>query len=377
MKKIAIIGSGISGLSCAFFLYKDYDITLFEKNNYIGGHANTVTICYDDHSKKIDVDTGFIVFNHYTYPNLTQLFKLLDVQTVKSNMSFGIKDTMTNIEYSSNGIAGIFAQKKNITNRHFLRMLFDIVKFNQKSKLSLENDSIDQSITLEEYIRNLKTGQYFVNYYLLPMVSAIWSCSIKLVKNFPAKVILHFFYNHGLLDNFNRPQWYTVKDGSKNYVEKISHTFKHKIRLNTKVSKVFSQGHKVVVKTSFGEEQLFDEVIFASNPGQTRNMITDLTLEENDILSQFKCSTNNVILHKDSTLMPNSHKAWSSWSYTKTVQNETTLTYWMNNLQNIDKQYPLFVSLNSQQSIDKALVFSEHQYEHPVLDNRTVCAQIK
>lgn len=371
--KIAIIGSGISGLASAYYLHKKYDITLFEKNNYIGGHSNTVNIKHQ--GQNINVDTGFIVFNFRTYPNLKKLFEELEVEIEKSNMSFGIRDFDHNFEYSGNNLSGLFAQKSNIFKPKFLKMLLDIIKFNKAAIKLVENSQISNDITLDQFIEQLKLGEYFKNYYLLPMAGAIWSCPLELVKNYPAKTFLQFFYNHGLLTIFNQPQWYTVKGGSKEYVKKLTANFKDKIQLNCPIIDCKKEGNKILLTDKKGNNYKFDKVIFASHADQTYKIISDKTKEEKEVLSQIKYSKNLAILHKDQSQMPKNKKAWASWIYLSSKkENKVSLSYWMNNLQNIASKSAIFVTLNPFKQIKKSDIFGQYQYEHPIFDYKSVTA---
>jgi len=374
--KIAIIGSGISGLAAAYNLYRDHNITLFEKNNYIGGHANTVRVNY--HNKNIDVDTGFIVFNFNNYPNLKLLFESLGVKIIKSNMSFGVKNLDHNFEYSAVNLFSLFTQKRNIFNIKFLKMLVDIVKFNKKAMSLIKEGKIDEFLTLNDFLNNIGVGSYFKKYYLLPMAGAIWSCPIKLMKNYPARVFLQFFYNHGLLTIAQQPQWYSVKGGSKEYIKKITKDFRDKITLNCTIVKSQYYNNKVILTDNKGQNYQFDHVIFASHGDQTYKIIADKTKKEEEILSKFKYSKNTAILHKDKTQMPQNKKAWASWIYLASQKkNEVSLTYWMNNLQNIDNKYPLFVTLNPISKIKEEDIFGKYHYEHPIFDHQAINAQEK
>jgi predicted NAD/FAD-binding protein len=371
--KIAIIGSGISGLASAYFLHKKYDITIFEKNDYIGGHSNTANITFD--RKKIAIDTGFIVFNFRTYPNLKNLFEELGVEIEKSNMSFGIKDFDQNFEYSGNDLAGLFAQKSNIFKPKFLKMLFDIVKFNKSATKLVQNDRISNEITLDQFVSDLKLGEYFKNYYLFPMAGAIWSCPLELIKNYPAKIFLQFFYNHGLLRIFKQPQWYTVKNGSQEYVKKLTAEFSDKIKLNCEIVKSEQKNNKIILTDEKKKQYEFDKVIFASHADQTYKIIKDKTLEEKQILSQIKYSKNIAILHKDQNQMPQNKKAWASWVYLSSARkNAVSLTYWMNNLQNLGTEKPIFVTLNPIKNISAKNIIAKYNYEHPIFDLNSVNA---
>ena len=363
--KVAIIGSGISGLSCAWLLNQKYDITLFEENNYLGGHSNTASITYND--KEIDVDTGFIVFNFRTYPNLKALFELLNVKIQKSNMSFGIKNLDNNLEYSGSNLTSLFAQKKNLCNIKFWMMLKDILKFNRNAIKTIKANNIADNKTLNEFINELKLGKYFKDYYLLPMASAIWSCPLELITNYPVKTFLQFFYNHGLLNVKQDLQWYTIEGGSKEYVNKISENFQHKIKLNTKIIKTSQSKEKIILTDQQNNNYKYDHVIFATHTDQTYQIISDKTSMEEKILSKINYNKNIAVLHKDINQMPRNKKTWASWvCLSKQKTKEVSLSYWMNNLQNIDDSYPLFVTLNPINKINKNDIFGEYQYAHPI-----------
>ncbi len=374
-KKIAIIGSGISGLSAAYFLSKNFAVKIFEKNNYIGGHSNTVDINYS--GKKIAVDTGFIVFNHQTYPNLTPFFHLLDVAYEKSNMSFAIKVDNGKIEYAGTNIGTVFAQFKNIFNPQFLRMLRDILLFNKEAENILQR-SFDSNYSLKNLLDDLGVKDYFRQYYLLPMSGAIWSCPLETMLSYPAQSFVRFFKNHGLLSVANQPQWFSVSGGSKEYVKKIiAKVGAEKFLINNAATSVKRLGDKVLVKSQQIEEE-FDYVIFATHGDQVLSILQNPTSLEKEILGNFKYQPNLAVLHSDSSLMPNSKKAWASWVYSKNKsdsEDKISITYWMNNLQNIDANYPLFVTLNPNQKIAEDKIFAKFNYEHPIFDSFAVSAQ--
>ncbi len=368
--KIAIIGSGISGMAASWLLNKKYEIDLYEKNDYVGGHSNTVEIDYD--GKKIAVDTGFIVFNHQTYPNLKALFELLQVKCQTSNMSFSASIDEGKIEYSGQSLATVFCQKKNLFNWKFYLMIKDILKFNKKATEILESD---RNPSLEQFLEDLKMGSYFQKFYLLPMAAAIWSCPLEVIKKYPAKSLIRFFVNHGLLQVTNQPQWYTVSGGSREYVKLLCADFKDKIFLNSKIKKI----KKLADNKLEIAGKIYDKVVLACHSNQALELIDDFSDETKNLLSKIKYQKNIATLHKDQNLMPKNKKAWASWNYSsncKDKQNQgLALTYWMNILQGIDQNHPLFVSLNSKHKIDHSKIFAEFEYEHPIFDLEAVMAQ--
>ena len=374
--KIAIIGSGISGLSSALLLSQKHNITLFESNNRFGGHANTVEIMHKENV--IPVDTGFIVYNKLNYPNLVSFFDFLKVETIDSDMSFAVSARDGQLEYSGS-MKGIFAQKKNFFNLKFYRMLKDIIIFfifGYKYAFQFkENES------LGEYVKRCNFSKEFINDHLIPMSSAIWSCPEKEILNFPAKTLLTFFKNHQLINFIFRPKWRTVKGGSKQYVnkviEKLSSDAKNRLILNSKIKSVYCKNDKIEI--NFEEyTEIFDKVIMATHPDQTIKLIKNLDEQSTDILGKFKYQKNIVYLHSDSSLMPKNKKTWSSWNYISSKSEEkSSLTYWMNLLQKINNSLNVFVSLNPYITPIISLTYKKIIYEHPIFNNQTNEAQKK
>lgn len=370
--KIAVIGSGISGIAVSWLLNKKFEIELYEKNNYIGGHSNTFEVDYGD--KKIAVDTGFIVFNHRTYPHLTKLFDILGVKTKESEMSFSASINNGQIEYSGKSLSALFSQKKNIFNLQFLLMIADIIKFNKNAAAILESTD---NPTLGEFLDNLKIGKYFRELYLLPMAAAIWSCPVETMKSYPAKSFVRFFLNHGLLTISDQPIWRTVEGGSREYVKLLCQDFVQKITKNYPI--------KEIKKLSNGQLEIagkiYDKVIIATHSDQALEIIGEFNSTTKNLIRKFRYQKNIAVLHSDENLMPQNKKAWSSWNYLKNHRNDDrdaiALTYWMNLLQKIDIKYPLFVTLNSTQKINPNKIFAEFEYEHPIFDQEAVDAQNK
>lgn len=370
---IAIIGSGISGMSAAYILNQKYNITLYEKEHRIGGHSRTVEIDYN--GKKIAVDTGFIVFNYRNYPHLSALFKLLEVEVQKSNMSFGVTIDNGAIEYSAENLSSLFGQRRNLLRPQFYKMLFDINKFSKQAKSSIQ---ADETISLGQLLTKLNLGNWFKNYFILPMASAIWSCPINKILEFPAKTFVTFFDNHGLLTVSDQPQWYTVKGGSQNYVKKLTASFNDKILYNSKVISVTRNDGKVQITDQNNNTKTYDKAIFACHADETVEMIKDLTNEEKSVLQNFKYQENVAYLHNDLSIMPKRKKCYASWIY-KAKSSETSpmvdISYWMNHLQNIDKNYPIFVTLNPLEKPQDNKIFDRHIFHHPIFDQKAIDAQ--
>ena len=374
--KIAIIGSGISGLSSALLLSQKHNITLFESNNRFGGHANTVEIMHKENV--IPVDTGFIVYNKLNYPNLVSFFDFLKVETIDSDMSFAVSARDGQLEYSGS-MKGIFAQKKNFFNLKFYRMLKDIIIFfifGYKYAFQFK-----ESESLGEYVKRCNFSKEFINDHLIPMSSAIWSCPEKEILNFPAKTLLTFFKNHQLINFIFRPKWRTVKGGSKQYVnkviEKLSSDAKNRLILNSKIKSVYCKNDKIEINFEESTE-IFDKVIMATHPDQTIKLIKNLDEQSTDILRKFKYQKNIVYLHSDNSLMPKNKKTWSSWNYISSKSEEkSSLTYWMNLLQKINNSLNVFVSLNPYKTPIKSLTYKKIIYEHPIFNTQTNEAQKK
>ena len=363
--KIAIIGTGISGLGAAYLLNKTHDITVFEKNAYIGGHTRTIEVPTGE--TKTPVDTGFIVFNNWNYPNLLGLFNELDVPYQKSDMSFGVSINDGWLEYGS---SGMFAQKKNIFRPAYWGMLSDILRFNKQALAYIEKNA---DITLQECLDELNMGEWFRRYYLLAMGAAIWSCPIDTIMKFPARTFLQFFKNHGLLSVNNRPQWYTVTGGSREYVRRLTDSFKDKIKLNSAVQTVSKDGEKWSV-----DGEVFDQVIFACHADEAMKML-DNHAPYKDVIGQFDYQTNKIIVHSDTSFMPREKKCWASWIYLsegrEDKNNAVSLSYWMNNLQGLDPAYPLIVTLNPGRRPQEDLILDEHEFSHPIFDLKAIKAQ--
>ena len=373
-KKIAVIGGGVSGLGAAYALSNTYQVTLFEAENRLGGHARTV---FAGKNGKQPVDTGFIVFNYPNYPELSQLFSELNVPIAKSDMSFGASLKDGTIEYALRNFDAIFAQRKNVLNPRFVKMVWDINRFNTIGLTVAD----DESLTIGQFLQRLKTGDWFRDYYLLPLSGAIWSTPTEKILDFPAYAMLQFFKNHALLSRSGQHQWYTVKGGSREYVNRLENVLAQKqveIRVKTPVASVTRNQTGVVVKTYSCEPQTFDEVVFATHSDDTLSLLSDPSKFEQRNLNSIKYQNNDVVLHSDVNVMPKLHKCWSSWVYTERKDKNTDkidLTYWMNSLQPIPLDDPLFVTLNSTHNIDQNQIYDQVTMRHPVYDAGVLSAQ--
>ena len=368
--RIAVIGSGISGLSAAHYLSKKNKVDLFEKEDHFGGHSYTIDV--KDNNNHVPVDIGFIVFNFKTYPNFVKFLNDNGIEIEKSNMSFSVSVKETEIEYCGKGLLGIFSNKKNLLNFDFFKMFFEIIKFYKKSN-NLKN--IEENLTLDDFLKREKMSKYFINYHIIPMVSAIWSMPPYEAKQMPLKFFLRFFQNHGLFNLKNRPQWYTIKNRSRTYVKKILETISGEYYKNYKINKIsrFSNGVKVYYG---GNNEFFDydKVVIATHADEALSLITDPTPEEKSILANFKYKNNIATIHTDESLMPKNKKAWSSWnsSVNKDNTSETSITYWLNLLQNLKTNKNIFLSLNPFLKIDQKKIISKVKFTHPYYDKEAL-----
>ena len=370
--KIAIIGSGISGLTSAYLLDKFHDITLFEKNDYFGGHTHTHKI--SDGKKEYNVDSGFIVYNENTYPNFISLLKKLNVQSQKSSMGFSVKSSQKDFEYSGNSINALFTQKSNLVNSNFINMIYSIIKFNKTSKKDL--DKIDITMTLSTYLKSKNFSIFFINNYIIPMGASIWSTSPNMVLEMPAYFFISFFKNHGLLQITNRPQWWVIKNGSNQYVKKIINNLKGKYLSNTKIELVERKKDKIYIKYK-NKKEAFDKVVFATHSDQALSLIDNPSNDEKNILGKIKYQKNNALIHTDESILPKRKKAWASWNYLigNEQDNEVTLTYNMNILQSLNSEKTYCVTINNNQNIDKNKIIKEIVYHHPLFTTDTIKAQ--
>jgi len=367
--KIAVIGSGISGLSASYYFSKNHKVDLFEQDDHFGGHSYTYDI--KEENKIIAVDLGFIVFNEQTYPNLIRFFNELNVPFEKSNMSFSVSIKDTNVEYGGSGFNAIFANKKNLLNFKFLKMINEIINF-YKTAPSLINTETS-NVTLGDYLKSSKLSKYFIEYHIIPMVAAIWSMPFQKAKEMPLKLFLNFFTNHGLFKLKNRPQWYTVSNRSRTYVKKVLEKISGEVFKNYKVSKILRSENNVRIIIG-NEYQDYDHVILASHADQSLELLDDPSLEESEILKKFTYVSNEAYLHRDENLMPIRKSAWSSWNSISKNEN-TCVTYWLNKLQNLNSEKNYFLTLNPVEAIDKNKIIKKIHFTHPYFNKDNVALQ--
>jgi len=369
-RRIAIIGTGISGLTCGYYLTKEgVSVTMYEASDYIGGHTHTVaTECEGEHAM---IDTGFIVFNDRTYPNFISLMDEIGVAYQPTEMSFSVRNDEAGVEYNGSSLNGIFAQRSNLVKPSFFRMLKDIVRFNKEVR---EYARTDPAMTIGAYLDRSDYAPAFSENYLMPMIAAIWSMGTGDCRDFPLAFFVKFFSNHGLLDLTNRPQWYTIRGGSSSYIEPLTRSFRQGIVLSTPVRKVRRSSDGVEVLTDNGSDR-YDQVVLACHGDEALVLLDEPSEDEQQVLSNFRFSRNRVVLHTDVSHMPRSKRAWASWNYRVAgdTQDSSTLTYNMNILQRLETKHTYLVTLN--QDVDPACVIREFDYSHPVYTVSMIDAQ--
>ncbi len=364
--KIAVIGSGISGLSAAYYLSKSYEVDLFEKNDHFGGHSYTYEI--NEKSKKLAVDLGFIVFNEQTYPNLINFFKELNVPYEKSNMSFSVSVKDSKIEYGGTGFNSLFARKNNLFNFNFIKMIYEIISFYKTAPILLRKDL--KNLTLGNFLDNSRLSEYFINYHIIPMVSAIWSMPFSKARDIPFGLFLNFFNNHGLFKLKNRPQWYTVTNRSRTYVSKVLDKISGDYLKNYKIKKIIRSDENIrIFMDAEGDYRDYDHIVLACHADESLKLIENPTNDEKKILKEFSYIPNTAYLHQDTNLMPNKKKAWSSWnSISQKDLKKTCVTYWLNKLQNLDTNENYFLTLNPIFKINENKIIKKVNFTHPYLN---------
>lgn len=364
-QRIAIIGSGISGMAAGWYLSAQHEVTLFEADSRLGGHTATMDVNVAGRSYAID--TGFIVFNDWTYPHFQRLMATLGVASQATEMSFSVHETARDFEYNGHTLGSLFAQRRNLFNPSFYRLLGDILRFNKQATKALESQQLPDNMTLGEYLDRHHYNRDFQQRYLLPMGAAIWSASISDLRAFPLAFFVRFFRNHGLLSVNHRPQWYTLVGGSKSYIPRLTTPYASRIHLNSPVTRIIRDSTGVVITTPSGTQR-FDQVVLACHADQALAMLGDASSAEQEILGAMPYQNNEVVLHTDTALLPRRQRAWASWNYRldqRDSEARVSVTYDMNILQRIESDTTFCVTLNDSASIDPNKVLGRYTYAHP------------
>ncbi|RBP79463.1 FAD-dependent oxidoreductase [Marinomonas rhizomae] len=373
--KIAIIGSGISGLTSAYLLQQQHDVTVFESAERIGGHTATVQV--EEAGSTRAIDTGFIVFNDWTYPNFIRLMDELGVKSKATEMSFSVSCQRTGLEYGGNNLNTLFAQRRNLLNVSFIGMLKDILRFNKEAIQDLESNQLKEGVTLGEYLKEKGYGSRFASHYLIPMGSAIWSSTLDEMMEFPLVFFVRFFKNHGLLSVNDRPQWRVIEGGSSAYLKPLVETFEDRIQLGANIAKVHRSEENVVIHFADGSTQVFDQVVFACHSDEALALLADSSPDEQAILGAIPYRNNEVMLHTDIELLPKKKLAWSSWNYHlgEDRTKPATLSYNMNILQHFSSDTTYVVTLNQTDMIAEDKIVGRFQYSHPTFTLEGIKAQ--
>jgi uncharacterized protein len=371
--KIAVIGGGISGMLTAYLLCEEHEVTVFEANDYIGGHTNTIDATIQ--GKRYALDTGFIVFNQDTYPNFIKLMHRLDVPYQPSDMSFSVSCDKTGLEYRATSLDTLFAQRRNLFNGRFLRMIREIFRFRRESGELL--DGSDPELTLGAYLRQRGYSRYFMEKFIVPMGAAVWSAAPDRFQEFPAAAFVRFFTNHGMLKTRNQPQWYVIKGGSQRYVAALTRPFKDRIRLGTPVDSVRRHVDRVTVTPRGGAGEDFDQVVIAAHSDQALTLLADPSTAEREVLGAIPYQENRTVLHSDDNQLPKTQKARASWNYRVLAGDgqPAVVTYSLNRLQGIDAPHEFCVTLNSPDTIAADTIIYETVYHHPVYDSGAFAVQ--
>jgi len=375
MKHIAIIGSGISGLTAAYLLSKKHHVTVFEKNDRVGGHTATVDI--EKNGQTFAIDTGFIVFNDKTYPNFLSLLSEIGIGKQATEMSFSVHNCQTGMEYNGHNLNTLFAQRRNLFRPKFWGLVKEILRFNKQCKGIFDSQNYQSGLTLGQFLKENNFSDFFAEHYILPMGAAIWSSSLSQMEDFEFRFFVQFFHNHGLLNIADRPQWYVIPKGSRRYLTPLCEPFKDNIKLNADISGITRNDNKVQLHFNQAPSEIFDEVVIACHSDEALALLNDATSEEKSILSAMPYSENSVILHTDKTLLPKREKAWASWNYqlSQDRSKAASVTYNMNILQGIDSENTFCVTLNQKEDIDPSSILREFTYHHPIFSSGSIQAQ--
>jgi predicted NAD/FAD-binding protein len=380
MKNIAIIGSGIAGLTTAYLLAKKHKVTVFEKSEYIGGHTATVDV--EVAGSSYAIDTGFIVFNNKTYPNFLALLDEIGVGKQEAEMSFSVHNKQTKLEYNGHNLNTLFAQRRNLFRPKFWTLVTEILRFNKLCKQAFDAQAYNEADTLGDFLTEHRFSSFFAEHYILPMGAAIWSSSLTQMEGFQFQFFVRFFHHHGLLNIADRPQWYVIPNGSRSYLSPLCQSFSNSIRVNSTINAITRNNDKVQLhfsdinnqKTSIEE---FDEVVLACHSDQALALLDDPSCEENAILSAMPYSENSVVLHTDISLLPKRKKAWASWNYQLSADRDkpASVTYNMNILQGLNAEHTFCVTLNQRESIAPDKILREFTYHHPIFSLDSIAAQ--
>lgn len=376
--RIAIIGAGISGLVVARRLHRDHEIAVLEANEYVGGHTNTVDVVSD--GRPLAIDTGFIVFNDWTYPHFCRLLDELGVATQPTEMSFSVRDDRTGLEYNGHSLSTLFAQPGNLLRPGFHRMLLDILKFNREARRLAVDGAGDDETTVGDFLRRRSYSRQFAEQYLLPMGAAIWSCPVGTLAEFPIRFLVDFFHQHGLLNVRHRPTWRVIQGGSRRYVEALTAPFRDRIRVATPVLRVRRSIDRVELTLPDGLTERYEHVVFACHSDQALRLLgAGATPLEREVLGAFPYSRNVAVLHTDSSLLPRARRAWASWNFrvTDDASAPPSVSYNMNILQGLRSRETLCVTLNAEAQIDPARILRRFEYHHPVFTTRRAAAQAR